>query len=570
MGLDLRLRKKKVRLARWQALTVLAQCCGDAVGLQKQRLVSYEGLQSILRLASQERFVSTEILYAIAEFVVVLTLQSHPDHANLLTVKLPAEDGDFSYLALIKQMYVTLDDISIRQHLVDVLLKLLESKEHVKATIRSGVVRAMLQVAIDYSENATAASLDSLLDQEDGSESQEQDCLRDNRMLDCAKVLTHMSTFVCFDDTAASSASLQRAVIADHSSEQFVCELVVQLMLSGVSLVFEEAIRLLQMLIENANLHPLLVGIMDLRGALEKAHTLAQQKESKLRAQDPYLVVLCEQQYQQLRPEIDAYERIHGSLVGLPADPDHPFRESGPASALTLATGCKERGNWFFKRGNFPTARAFYRRAVSILRMAQVQQDRELATLTKEEVLKQCSVGASVQVMALPRREWRNALVSDVDGGQIEVIYDDDDSEEVVDPSRVKLRMNTNILDAYENLEVDCCMNMGKAFSQLCDYKRAVESFTHVLKVKNHHHVAALYHRGIAYMALHDLKNAQQDLWHANQICRKLKDEKALLKQIVAAYKKLQQLHANKKKMDKKIIKQMMKYLSTIPGIQED
>uniref|UniRef100_K3WUH7 peptidylprolyl isomerase n=1 Tax=Globisporangium ultimum (strain ATCC 200006 / CBS 805.95 / DAOM BR144) TaxID=431595 RepID=K3WUH7_GLOUD len=570
--------KKKLQLARWQALTTFVEYWRHDAATQ---CLPYETLQCALKLSSHERFASKGVLMAIAEFVVVLALSSHPDQVNLLAVEIPPTeddaDGDFSYLALIKQMYVTLDNFAIRQQLVEVLLKLVETKDDVKALVRSGMVRSMLQVAIDHSNSSAASlgnsSVDALNDIEDGDEG-EQTRLSDDLMLGCAKVFTHMATFVCYDSSATSLDGFLDPAVADYSSEQFVCKLVVQLMLSRVSLVFEEAVRLLQMLVENATLYGLLVQVMDLRGALEKAHTLVQLQENNVLrvAYDPYVLSLCKQQFQQLFPEIDAFERLHGSLVGLPADPDLRYfsDDSGRNSAFALASECKERGNWFFKRGNFSTARTFYRRAVSILRMVRLQRDQDLATLTKDQVLEKCSAGASVLVQTLSRQEWRPAMVSDVEDGQVEVIYDDDDSEDVVGPSRVRLRMNTTTLDTFENLEVDCSMNMGKAFSRLQNYERAVESFTHVLAIKKQHHAAALYHRGIAHMALHDLKNAQQDLWNANQLCRKLKGEQALRKQVIAAYSKLQQLHANKKKMDKKIIKQMMKYLSTIPGIQEE
>ncbi|EGZ17325.1 hypothetical protein PHYSODRAFT_503984 [Phytophthora sojae] len=88
-------------------------------------------------------------------------------------------------------------------------------------------------------------------------------------------------------------------------------------------------------------------------------------------------------------------------------------------------------------------------------------------------------------------------------------------------------------------------------------------------------------------MARRDLTAAQQDLWDASQQCRAQQKSstsggtskinardaeqmRALHKQIVAAYKKLQQMHANKKRLDKKVIKQMVKYLSTIPALQDE
>lgn len=610
LALDLQSRKKKVQVARWQTLTAFAQSsCASTHGSTSlfQQLTSRTSWLAVLQRAYDERFSAKDVVVALTQCVVVLALQSDPAHVDVLALTLAdagtnatssSDNGDdderdssFSLLALVKQLYVTLDDFALRQALVDALLRIIASKEHVKAVVRVGLLRSLLQVALDNSasgSHSAAHTLDpshSTSDDADGdAEPSDESRLSDDLMLQCAKVLTHVAAFVCYASPVDASAA---ADVSDRCSEQFVCELVVALVLSGVSVVFQDGVRLLQMLLEcpEPRLQTMLVAVVDLRGALEKAQALAEQHASGQRVLDPYVATLAQQQSALLTPTIDAYERALGaSLVGLPADPvgrhdslrtsSDSNDDDGLETALALATQCKERGNRFFKRGNFPTARAFYRRAIALLRMAQRVREHALATLSPAHVLAQCSAGASVQVLSRCRRNWRNAMVSDVDSGRVEVIYDDDDDvedddDECVEPSRVRLRMPTRVLEAFDALEVDCAMNMGKAFVQLGDHARAVESFAHALRVTNHTHVAALYHRGVAHMALHDLQSAQQDLWRANDLARKRGDH-TLRKQVVAAYKRLQALHKHKKRMDKKLVKQMMSYLATIPAIQDE
>lgn len=553
LTLDLSAEKQKtkkktamtLRIARWETLAAFAQSTSRVL---REQLQSQSDL--VLHLAVQERFETREVLAAMAQCVVALA--SDADHArSLLDVKQSDDNNNdreadsVSYLVLLKQMYVTLPDAALRRSLGASLSTLIASKEHVKMAVRAGVLRAVLQVANDASN--TQADL----------------------MQNCADVLSHVATLVCFGRLPPTQRS-DEVTAPDSSSELLVCECVVALLLSSVSVVFQEGVRLLQMLVENPRLCALVVSVADLRGALEKAHTLAQQHENNTAARglDPDVVTLARQQFDQLRPAIDALERTRGvSLVGLPPDRVPDTRDATTDrldTALVLATHCKEQGNAYFKRGNFPTARAFYLRAISLLSMAQRAREQQLAALSPADVLRQCSAGASVQVQSRPDNSgWRNAMVADVESGLVEVIFDDDGTEAAVDPSRVRLRLTTSVLDAYEALEADCAMNMGKAFAQLHDYERAIESFSHALTVKRDKLAAALYHRGVAFLALHDLKSAQQDLWRANELARKAGDT-VLAKLVSAAYKKLQALHATKKRMDKRVVKEMMRYLSTV------
>lgn len=424
------------------------------------------------------------------------------------------------------------------------------------------MLRSMLQIALEQSSDVDSG------------------VLLDNFSL----IGTRVACLVCF---GASDTKLESENAALKEKRLGVCELVVRLMLSGVSLVFTDAVRLLQMLIDNPPCRLLLPMVPDLRGALVKSHTLAELKDSKL-SHDSYLKELCEVQYGLLCPEIDAYERQHGSVVGLPSNDEVG---QGGESALELATRYKVQGNAFFRRGNYPTARVFYRRAIAVLRTAQLQEETSLRSLSIDELLSRCSIGASVQVCSRRGDDWQDAMVSDIEESgstsQVEILYDAGDrDDEWVPISRVRLRMNTALLTAFEDLAVDCSMNMGKAFAALGDHDHSIQCFSHALSIRGGKLISALYSRGVANMARRDLTAAQQDLWEANQQCRvqqknsisggtsntntrDAEQMNALHKQIVAAYKKLQQMHANKKRLDKKVIKQMVKYLSTIPELQD-
>lgn len=526
-------RKQQCVTAKWQVLAALLQNVKHSSSAQDDVVTVAD---SMLRSMHSDRFSATTDMVECIELLALLAVGAG---ISLLDVAVDDSDDDScSYLALIKQFYVTLDDALTQIRLMAVLVKLITSKQHAKAIVRSGFLRTLLQqlpASPDIADDAGGPMLQNAV-----------------------AVFVRVSSFVCF-------TQLPRDESADIA--RFLVALVVNLMLSGISVVWQEAIRLLQMLLERPALASILPSIADLRGALERVHCLL--KCQPVQQQDAYLEQLCEQQMQRLNPAIDVYEKQHGSLIGLRSDSDEKINDQ---QALKLATQYKELGNAFFKRGNAATARVLYRRAISTLRMAQVRSEQQLAALPRSELAAKCTVGASVQVLVLPSRQWANAIVSDVDEDDdgVEVLFDDERMEDAVVPiDRIRLRMPTQQLEFFQALVVDCSMNMGKALTQLQDHDHAVECFSHVLALKKQH-VSALYHRGVACMVLHDLKPAQQDLFQAHQICRKTADSqsKKLLKQIIAAYQRLQDMHSKKKKMDKKIIKQMMNYLSTVPGLQ--
>ncbi|KAG7393266.1 hypothetical protein PHYPSEUDO_011271 [Phytophthora pseudosyringae] len=553
----------ELHAAKWGLLTGLMRVDGVEFPPPEQ------DLRAILSLMLTDRFVSSDVLAAMAQWLVQMSSSNcrseGPVLGNLLDVKLSVEEQDGTFLELIKHMYVTLGHRSLRQKIAAVLEQSVTTKDQAKELVKSGLLRRLLQCALGQPVDVV-----------------------DGVLLQNFEVVgSRVASLVCFR-AAASEVGKEDVVLIDDK-RRAVCELVVRLMLSGVSLVFADAVRMLQLLMDDAPCRSLLPAVRDLRGALEKAHTLARLRDSKL-SHDEYLKELCAAQYGVLGPEIDAYERRHGSLVGLPPNDETAQGDKSGGLALELATNYKTQGNAFFRRGNHPTARAFYRRAIAVLRAAQLQEESSLRSLSVNQLVARCSIGSSVQVCSHRGDNWQDAMVSDVEGNgassQVEVLYDAGDREdEWVPISRIRLRMDTTLLTAFDDLAVDCSMNMGKAFSALGEHDQAVQCFTHALTVRGGKLISALYSRGVANMARRDLTAAQQDLWDANQQCRMQQKNStsggssktntrdaeqthALHKQIVAAYKKLQQMHANKKRLDKKVIKQMVKYLSSIPEFQ--
>ncbi|KAL4105711.1 hypothetical protein PRIC1_003770 [Phytophthora ramorum] len=561
----------ELHTAKWQLLTSLLH----ADGLEFP--ASEADLQTVLSLMVTDRFVSSDVLTAMAQWLVQLVNSTKRLGSlatdNLLDVELSGDEQDGTFVELIKQMYVTLGSLQLRHGLAQILETLVTTKDQAKQVVKTGVLRSILQVALEQPADA----LDIILVQ------------------NFVVVGTRVASFVCFEYASSEMSATKGtekdvlALVAEKRRD--VCDLAVALMLSGVSLVFADGVRMLQLLMDCAPCRALLATVPDLRGALEKAHMLVRLKDSKL-ARDEYLKGLCEAQYELLSPEIDTYERQHGSVVGLPSNDESCCDDSCGEKALELAMKYKTKGNAFFRRGNYPTARVFYRRAIAVLRAAQLQGETSLRSLSVDKLLVRCGIGASVQVCSRQGGDWQDAMVSDVEengaSSQVEILYDAGDREdEWVSISRIRLRMNTTLLTAFNDLAVDCSMNMGKAFTALGDHDQAVQCFSYALTLRGGKLIAALYSRGVANMARRDLTAAQQDLWDANQQCRvqqknstnggtsktnarDAKQVRALHMQIVAAYKKLQQMHANKKRLDKKVIKQMVKYLSTIPALQDE
>ncbi|KAG6975971.1 hypothetical protein JG688_00001836 [Phytophthora aleatoria] len=409
----------ELHTAKWQLLAGLLRVDGI------ESTASEQDLQTILSLMLTDRFESSDVLAAMAQWLVEMKSKIAPAIVNLLDVKLTSREEEGSYLDVIKQMYVTLGSSSLRQELAGVLEKLVTTKGQAKQVVKSGVLRCLLQVALEQPDDI----VDGVLSQ------------------NFTLVGMQVASLVCFGSASElSTKNVEKDDVMADKRRRDVCELVVRLMLSGVSLVFADAVRMLH-------------------------------------------------------------------------------------------------------------------------------------------------IGASVQVRPHRGDEWQDAMVSEVEengtSSRVEVLYDAGDREdEWVPISRIRLRMNTTLLSAFDDLAVDCSMNMGKAFTALGDRDQAVQCFSHALSLRGGKLISALYSRGVANMARRDLTAAQQDLWEANQQCRMQQKNsisggtsktntrdaeqmRVLHKQIVAAYKKLQQMHANKKRLDKKVIKQMVKYLSTIPELQD-
>ncbi|GLE07931.1 hypothetical protein PINS_up018760 [Pythium insidiosum] len=366
---------------------------------------------------------------------------------------------DTIVLDLAKQFYVTLHDAKARDALATSLKQRLLTKDDVKALVTAGLSRAMLQTALDALRAEAALARWQGDDADVGGDEEEDvseapDAASVALLRNAVDVFTRLSRLVC------PQPATQRATIHDGRLPA-LCTSVVSLGLSRVTLVLEDVVRLLQMLVEYAPTESVLIAtVPDLRGVLEKLTVLTTTPSTRPTIADAGLAQLCRSLRDRLLPQIDAFERLNGSLVGLPTDDDD---DSGSIQVdttvaaiaereLERAALCKTRGNAFFQRGNVCTARVFYRRAIAMLRQAEAQAEQRLSSLDKADVLAQCSVGTSVLVRQRDGSR-RSAMIADVEGNLIEVIYDgdnaDEEEEETVPVTRIQLRLPTALLQRF-------------------------------------------------------------------------------------------------------------------------
>jgi tetratricopeptide (TPR) repeat protein len=524
-------------------------------------------LFTLLQKAQQERFISPEVLQAISN--VITSFIVHEDF-EMITKQhgidvLCIQTEHINFMDLFKQFYVTLGESDGGKATIKVIqsvIRLVHTKEKSKEFIRQGeMLRSVVQLAIQHRSDLHA-------------------------LVNAIQLLVHLCQLVCFivpeeylevlassikrtteeksiKDSEEEGEADEKTITAHIEEEKLICDLVVLLMLSGISSVRQEGIRLLQMIVENHAFDRYLPVVKDTRGALE----LAKASLSAGKVTDSYVATLCSQLYTQLIPRIDQYERQHGSLIGLNDDNSDLKKSESPKDAINYAEYMKHQGNQYFKSGNFPYARFFYRRALSTLKIAQFNEENQYLHFSEQEILKRCSAGATVKVLSTSSGLWEKAMVSDIEEGLIDICYDISGKDELVPPSRVRLCMNTHVLKIFDSVRIDCCMNMGKALSQMYDSNAAIECFSHVLQLQSDH-IQALYYRGITWMAIGSLKNAKADLWDANKHCI-AQHNVTMKEQVSKAWKRLQVLFTRKKKTDKKLIKQMIQYLSTVPGVEQ-
>ncbi|KAG7397702.1 hypothetical protein PHYBOEH_000322 [Phytophthora boehmeriae] len=217
--------------AKWRLLSTLLAADGVEAPTSEQEI------ETVLSLMLADRFVSSDVLTAMAQWLIELRNRLG-DAINLLDVEVLDKDGgeqSGSCLELVKQMYVTLGgNGNLRLQLAEMLGKLVDTKERAKSVVRSGILRTLLQIALEQPDEIT----DTVLLQ--------------NFIL----VGKRVASFVCYEAVASGLPKLQGNPIAEKRHE--VCELVVALMLSGVSLAFAEGVRLLELLSDNAACRALL------------------------------------------------------------------------------------------------------------------------------------------------------------------------------------------------------------------------------------------------------------------------------------------------------------------------
>lgn len=316
------------------------------------------------------------------------------------------------------------------------------------------------------------------------------------------------------------------------SFPQLVCFLV----LSKHECIRTEAIWMLQLLSEDKIMLERLIQCPHLLGALELARSTI--------IRDQHMNGLINQMVELVEPVIHTY----GSLLQLE---DTEMNTCDMVSALATTKRLKEHGNEFFRLGDYFGARTIYRNALARIRLTEANKEREM----NDKQVK-LSIGSLVRVQI--GSEWRNGMVSDV-SDTIEVLYDDETEEEGIEMDRIRVRLSRQDFKQVEEIQIQLLMNMAKCCGKLHQLSDAIECLDDVIRMDGGKW-DAFYLRGITQMELSHLKHAKDDLWRANQLERKNKH-------VQAAWKRLQALYSRKKRLDKKLMKDMLRYVSTIPGL---
>ncbi|KDO26527.1 hypothetical protein SPRG_07929 [Saprolegnia parasitica CBS 223.65] len=226
--------------------------------------------------------------------------------------------------------------------------------------------------------------------------------------------------------------------------------------------------------------------------------------------------------------------------------------------ALATATSLKATGNRWFRMGNHVAARQFYRLGLSTLKVAAATARQALTTPTTTAAL---PIGACIEVAWMDQSALPHP--SDVDGPtRVEVIYDASGDDDVVALSRCRLCLSLSDQSALSVLQVALCMNLAKSLSHLRMVDEAIECLTFGLQLLPDH-LPALYLRGLLHLQTMQLKHARDDFFRANKMAAERKDKPTQV-QIHKAWKRLQVLTTQRKKADKKLIKEMMAYLDTL------
>ncbi|OQR86331.1 hypothetical protein ACHHYP_10637 [Achlya hypogyna] len=228
-------------------------------------------------------------------------------------------------------------------------------------------------------------------------------------------------------------------------------------------------------------------------------------------------------------------------------------------AGLATATALKESGNRWFAMGNYTAARQFYRLALSTLKVTEATERRRRNAPDAERSF---SIGTCVEVRHADG-SYLTAMVSDVeDDGKVEVIYDATGDDDVVAAARCRLCLSMAEQSELASLQVALCMNLAKCLAHLRMVAEAIECLGFGLSLLPDH-LPALYLRGLLGLQSLQLKQARDDFYRANAVAIERKD-KATQVEIHRAWKRLKVLTTQRKKADKKLIKEMMAYLDTI------
>lgn len=155
-------------------------------------------------------------------------------------------------------------------------------------------------------------------------------------------------------------------------------------------------------------------------------------------------------------------------------------------------------------------------------------------------------------------------MVADVDPDlhTVDVMYSTDDEEEDgVSINRVLLCLTRKDTELMNFHVLRILLNIAKCCRKLDLPQDAIDCLTDVLKIDDQH-FDALYLRGILAMQIKNFELAKKDLWKANS----LRKQHPFVK---PAWTRLGALLKQKKFKDKKAMREMLQYVSSIPGIND-
>lgn len=154
-------------------------------------------------------------------------------------------------------------------------------------------------------------------------------------------------------------------------------------------------------------------------------------------------------------------------------------------------------------------------------------------------------------------------MIADVNDDTVDVIYTTKGEAEEDDVPHCRIRLIPAYLLESQELQIQLLMNAAKCSAKMNQLEHVMSSCADVLELEPKKW-QALYLRAITAMELGQLAQAKVDLRTAHSALSKSNPW------ITKAWTRLQFLMKRQKRNDRRLTKDMLRYLSTIPGLIEE